>query len=184
MGLPTNSAVENVLATAGTICWTVQLIPQVWKTYREKSTDGLSPWLVLLWGLAGAPLGVYVIVQDLNIPLIIQPQAFAALSILSWAQCQYYGRGCSLAGMIFAVKPSFDAGNKAGVEFFGILSSVIISVALIPQYFEIYQRGEVVGLSIPFMAVDCLGGIFSVLSLVFKTKMDIIAAITYGFWME
>lgn len=38
------------------------------------------------WGLSGAPLGVYVIVQDLNIPLIIQPHAFAALSILSWAQ--------------------------------------------------------------------------------------------------
>ena len=40
----------------------------------------------LLWGLAGAFLGVYVIVQDLNIPLIIQPQLFGSLCLISWAQ--------------------------------------------------------------------------------------------------
>ena len=75
MPLPTNSAAENALATIGTsrpappvrgtyaagncplrhfrrlrrpgtVCWTVQLIPQVWKSWRAKSTDGLSHWLV------------------------------------------------------------------------------------------------------------------------------------------
>ena len=30
----------------GTICWTVQLIPQVWKSWRTKSTDGLSEYLM------------------------------------------------------------------------------------------------------------------------------------------
>lgn len=30
----------------GTICWTGQLIPQVWKNYRDKKTFGLSPWLM------------------------------------------------------------------------------------------------------------------------------------------
>ncbi|KAI0825804.1 PQ loop repeat-domain-containing protein [Irpex lacteus] len=198
MGLPTNKAAENALATIGTICWTLQVVPQIWKSYREKSTEGLSPWLVFFWGLSGAPLGVYVIVQDLNIPLIIQPHAFAALSILSWAQCQYYGNrrpfktcvtlffttlaicGGFEAGMIFAVRPSFRAGHEAGVEFFGILSSVMISFALIPQFIEIFRRREVVGLSVLFMLVDWAGGVFSVLSLVFKEKFDIIAGVTYS----
>jgi len=198
MGLPTNPAAENVLATIGTICWTVQLVPQIWKSYREKSTKGLSPWLVLIWGVAGAFLGVYVIVQDLNIPLIVQPQSFGVLAILSWAQCQYYGNGRSLrtcvallftilaicggfeAGMVFAVEPSFRAGNKSGVQFFGVFSSIIISLALVPQFWEIYRHREVVGISIPFMTVDWLGGIFNLLSLVFKKEFDAIAGVTFS----
>ena len=40
----------------------------------------------LVWGLAGAFLGTYVIVQNLSIPLIVQPQAFGVLSLLSWTQ--------------------------------------------------------------------------------------------------
>jgi hypothetical protein len=34
------------LSPAGAIFWTVQLIPQLLKTWRTKSTEGLSPWLV------------------------------------------------------------------------------------------------------------------------------------------
>ena len=39
-----------------------------------------------LWGLSGAFLGVYVVVQNLNIPLILQPQLFGILCMISWAQ--------------------------------------------------------------------------------------------------
>jgi hypothetical protein len=46
-----SSSSDGALADApplitGTICWTVQLVPQIWKSWREKSTEGLSPWLV------------------------------------------------------------------------------------------------------------------------------------------
>ena len=41
--------------------------------------------------MAALPLGVYVIVQDLNVPLIVQPQLFGLFSLLSWGQCMYYG---------------------------------------------------------------------------------------------
>jgi hypothetical protein len=36
----------KLMFMAGTVCWTMQLVPQVWKSWREKSTHGLSPWLV------------------------------------------------------------------------------------------------------------------------------------------
>lgn len=198
MPLPTNAAAENVLGTIGTICWTVQLIPQVWKSWREKSTDGLSHWLVLVWGVAGAFLGVYVIVQGLSVPLIVQPQAFGILSLISWAQCLYYGQRRSLmvaitafivvvavsggfeAGMVYAVRPAYNKGNHAPVQFFGIFSSVIIALALLPQYYEIYRRREVVGISILFMVIDCSGGVFSTLSLIFAEKFDVIAGVTYS----
>lgn len=46
----------------------------------------LTSYLRLIWGLAAVPLGVYSIIQDLNIPLIIQPQLFGFLSIVAWSQ--------------------------------------------------------------------------------------------------
>ena len=48
-----------------------------------------------MWNVAALPLGVYVIVQDLNVPLIVQPQLFALFTLLSWIQCMYYGRAHS-----------------------------------------------------------------------------------------
>ncbi|KAI0630579.1 PQ loop repeat-domain-containing protein [Trametes polyzona] len=196
--MPANRAAENALGTIGTVCWTIQLVPQIWHSHRTKSTDGLSEWLVLLWGVSGAFLGTYTIVQNLNIPLILQPQLFTVLSFVSWAQCQYYARKRSKAasiamyfaalsifagfevGMIFAVFPSYRAGNMAPVEFFGIFSSILISAALLPQYYEIYKYKEVVGISITFMAVDLLGGVFNDLSLAFKDEFDVVAGVTYS----
>ena len=49
-----------------------------------------------------------------------------------------------------------------------------------PQYYEIYKYKEVIGISILFMAVDLLGGVFSVLSLLFKPKFDVIAGVAYS----
>ncbi|KAF9005988.1 PQ-loop-domain-containing protein [Cyathus striatus] len=192
-----NNVAEQVFGTIGTICWTAQMLPQVWKSWREKSTDGLSQWLVLLWGIASVFQGVYAIVQNINIPLIVQPQLFGFLTLLSWGQCQYYGVKRSLmvtfimtvsviavcggleAGLIFAVRPSHDLGNKTATNVFGILASVLISIALFPQYYEIYKYKEVIGLSLVFITVDLLGGVFNDLSLIFKEELDVIALICY-----
>ncbi|KZT64411.1 hypothetical protein DAEQUDRAFT_678586 [Daedalea quercina L-15889] len=188
--MPSNSVAENVLGTMGAVCWTIQLVPQIWKSWRAKSTKGLSPWLVALWGISVAFMGVYAIVQDLNIPLILQPQLFGGLCLASWAQCQYYGAGRPRAlcvvlyvgaltalagfqvGMVYAVRPSYERGDGRAVETFGIISSILLSLALFPQYYEI---------SVPFMTIDMLGGVFSDLSLAFKPPpFNDIAAISYS----
>jgi len=41
-----NKPVENALATIGAVMWTVQIIPQIFKSYRSKSTLGLSASLM------------------------------------------------------------------------------------------------------------------------------------------
>ncbi|KAG9018699.1 hypothetical protein FRB90_010467 [Tulasnella sp. 427] len=196
--MPVNHAAENVLGTIGTICWTIQVIPQVIKSYREKSTEGLSAWLMFLWAFSGLFLGVYVVVRDINIPLILQPELFTALAALSWAQCLYYGQKKSKllvalsylsfmslfagiqVGLVFAFRAS---PNERALQAFGILSAVIISLGLVPQYVEIWKRKELMrgptGISMLFMAVDMGGGLFSCLSLVFKPKFDGVAAATY-----
>ena len=82
----------NVLGTIGTICWCVQLMPQIWRNYRTKSTEGLPPTMMFLWSASGVPFGAYAIAQKFNIPLIVQPQCFCVLCGVSWAQCLIYGR--------------------------------------------------------------------------------------------
>ncbi|KAG6910220.1 hypothetical protein DXG01_012355 [Tephrocybe rancida] len=179
----------------GAVCWSGQLLPQIWKSWREKSTAGLSPFLVLLWGLAGLPLGAYAILQNLSIPLVCQPQLFGFLALFSWGQCLYYDKGKSHlvaimiagsvmlviggleAGIVFAVRPSM---NQRAIDFFGIFTSVLIAAGLLPQYYEIFKGKEVVGISIPFIAIDWLGGIFSLISLVFRPEFDIIAGVAYS----
>ncbi|KAK0467218.1 uncharacterized protein EV420DRAFT_672174 [Desarmillaria tabescens] len=212
-----NAAAENALGTLGTVCWTIQLLPQIWKTWREKSTEGLSPWLVcvlhlivialsltdlilpsLIWGLTAIFLGVYAIVQKLSIALIVQPQLFGTLSLISWGQCQYYDNNWSIkrsvlavvsivsligglqAGMVFAVRPSYEHGNHRGVDFFGVFASVMLSAGLLPQFYEIYKHKEVIGISKLFMLVDLLGGVFSLLSLVFRDTFDVLAGVAYS----
>lgn len=192
-----NAVAEQVFGTMGTICWTGQLIPQVWKSWREKATNGLSHWLVLLWGISGAFLGVYAFLQRLNIPLMIQPQLFSFLCFISWGQCQYYGEkraravaffmtlsvmvffGALEAILVVTIRPIHDKGNNVPTNFFGILAAVLISAALLPQYWEIYKLKEVVGLSILFISIDMIGGVFNDLSLVFKKEFDAIAAASY-----
>ncbi|KAF8587845.1 hypothetical protein K439DRAFT_1385372 [Ramaria rubella] len=196
--MPANNIAENALGTIGTVLWTGQIIPQNWKSWREHSTEGLSASLVFMWALSAIFLGVYTITQDINIPLIIQPQLFGLLSALSWTQCLYHSqkrslRLCALllasyttigagfeTGMVFVSRHALRSGNSRPVQFFGIMSSVLIALGLLPQYWEIWKRREVVGISYFFITVDILGGVFSLLSLAFKAKFDAVAAVTYA----
>ena len=54
--------------------------------------DGVPGAFRLLWGVSGVFFGVYAIVQDINVPLIVQPQILSALSYLSWAQASTSAR--------------------------------------------------------------------------------------------
>ncbi|KZP33615.1 hypothetical protein FIBSPDRAFT_847535 [Athelia psychrophila] len=199
--MPTNLVAENAFGYLGVIFWMIQLIPQIWKSWRTKSTDGYSHWLALVWAVSAPFLGAYAILQNLNTPLIVQPQVFCFLSLISWGQCQYYSYqrsklraatmtlvvGVFLAGLevslVFAVKSVYHdgVGNTRALDFVGIMSSVLISLALFPQYYEIWKHQEVIGISILFMLIDLLGGVWSDLSLVFKGgKLDVIAAMSYS----
>lgn len=110
-----NHAAENALGTIGAILWMVQILPQIIKSHREKTTKGLSASLMLwvifcslyslvnwltkkksIWALASLFLGAYIVAQKLSIPLQVQPQAFGVLAAVSWCQCLHYERGYSL----------------------------------------------------------------------------------------
>ena len=87
--------------------------------------------------------------------------------------------GVCQVGLVYVIRLSYEKGDNSGTLIVGILSSVFIAVGLLPQYWEIYKHQEVVGISLLFVFVDMSGGVFSDLSLVFKQKFNVVAAITY-----
>ncbi|KAJ6480936.1 PQ-loop-domain-containing protein [Mycena sanguinolenta] len=197
-----NPVAENVFGTMGLVCWTVQLLPQLWKSWREKSTEGLSPWLVLSWAISSPFLGAYAIILNLNVPLILEPQLFGTFCLVSWCQCKHYASKRSWAaaaamalalalvlggfevGLVYAVQTMFDAGSVAALratQFIGIFGSVLLGLGFLPQYVDIWRRREVVGISCLLLTLDMLGGICMDLSLAFKNQLDIVTGITYSF---
>lgn len=165
-----NPAASNVLGTIGTIMWCLQIVPQIVKNYRSQSTYGLSPWLLVCWASASVPQGAYLLIEWVSVPLLIQPQIFAALALVGVGQCFYYRDGgeqvgskftrwqaslCVLAAMIVYGGVEFAffelgrlgkrRGTDAASQVFGILGVIGILGGLVPQYWEIYRIREVVG---------------------------------------
>ncbi|KAK0519797.1 hypothetical protein OC842_007319, partial [Tilletia horrida] len=184
--------------TIATILWSLQLLPQIVKSHRKRTTAGLSAWLLVLWIAASVPQGVYFIVQTINIPLIVQPQLFCALAIVTLAQCWYFAHGlsrtrCILASLLLGLvagalelgfyymckRLSSEGARAAATEAMGLLGAIGLTAGLIPQYVEIWKLREVRGISFLFLAVDTSGGIFAIISLAFKETFDYIGALNY-----
>ncbi|TGZ78246.1 PQ-loop-domain-containing protein [Ascodesmis nigricans] len=80
----------TILGLLGTICWCIQLFPQIYHNWRRKSTEGLPAIMFVTWALSGTPFGIYATTQSLNLPLQIQPQIFLVLCAITWVQCLHY----------------------------------------------------------------------------------------------
>ncbi|GAA5992822.1 hypothetical protein JCM10908_001355 [Rhodotorula pacifica] len=194
-----NSIAENVFGTLGAVFWSIQLVPQIWKSWRRKDTAGLSTFMLFLWFLSGVWLGSYSVTSGLSIPLVIQPQLFCLFSAIAWAQCLHYdsglGRKSALflvagclalgggveAGLIFGTKALQDDGNERLNTATGVLAAILIIAGLLPQYWEVWKYKAVVGISLIFLSIDLLGGVWSLLSLVFAPPpFDPLAAVSYS----
>ena len=80
----------TVLGTIGATFWCIQLLPQIYFSYRLKNTEGLPAVMMVLWAVSSIPFGTYAIVQKYAVPLQIQPQIFCVLSLVCWGQILRY----------------------------------------------------------------------------------------------
>ncbi|CAO2654030.1 Nn.00g107630.m01.CDS01 [Neocucurbitaria sp. VM-36] len=189
----------TVLGTIGTVCWCVQLAPQIWRNYRTKSTEGLPAAMMFLWSMSGVPFGVYAISQQFNIPLIVQPQCFCVLCGVSWAQCLVYGGkwrtwtatlllvgvlmifAAIEAGLIFAIRPAYSRGIEWPVLVIGIVAFITLIAGYFPIPFELLKRrGRVVGIDFVFLTIDWCGAFFSLMALVAQNEFDVLFGIMYA----
>lgn len=63
-----NAVAENVLGTIGTVCWCIQLVPQIIRNYRKKECEGLPPMMMFLWAASGVPFSIYFFGTNGSIP--------------------------------------------------------------------------------------------------------------------
>lgn len=150
-----------------------------------------------IWAIACTFQGAYLVSMRSSIPLQIQPQCFGFFGCVSWAQCLYYGNKVPLRrvllylALLYAVLAGFEvgsvyalwAGERNGVtwpkQMYGWITSALLVAGLMPEYWEIYKHKAVVGISVMFMIVDILGGVFSGVSLFFREELDYTALAQY-----
>ncbi|KAL8900093.1 MAG: hypothetical protein Q9207_005861 [Kuettlingeria erythrocarpa] len=188
----------NVLGTIGTIFWCIQLIPQIWYNWKQKKTDGLPGLMMFIWAVSAVPFGVYAIVQNFNIPIQVQPQAFCCLALISWAQILIYNNAWPVwkasvlaAGiaaffgglqvlLVLTLRGPYDRGVEWPMTLVGVISAVLLAGGLIPPYFEIAKRhGRVVGINFVFLSIDWMGAFFSLMALVAQHTFDVLGGVQY-----
>ncbi|KAF9299664.1 hypothetical protein BGZ74_008777 [Mortierella antarctica] len=198
--MPTTKIIlENIFGMLGIVFWSFQLLPQAIDNYKRKSTEGLSYSMFAIWSLCAVGFGAYSVVQELSIPIIIQPQVFGFLSTLCYLQCLYYGRRTRWSlkktvvggillymGMvvlevvaIYGTRAGLDHQVKGTIEAAGIIPIVLLALGFFPQYFDIYRDRAVIGVSMAFIAADGSGAVFSLISLAFREEFDVLAGMNY-----
>ncbi|KAL7951245.1 PQ loop repeat domain-containing protein [Trichoderma barbatum] len=193
-----NPVAANVLGTAGAVCWSVQLIPQIIINYFRHNTTGLQPSMMMLWACAGVPLGVYNITKEFNVALRIQPQILTLLSLVTWAQCRYYGRKWSIShcllvaipiallmaatqiALIFALRVAHSSHLTWPDTLLASLSAAFLAAGVLTHYWDIYVHRSVRGISFIFVGIDAGGDLFSLISVFFQPKLDILGMVIYG----
>lgn len=194
-----SSIAENVLATAGTVFWCIQLVPQIIRNYKVKDCEGLPPLMMFLWAASGVPFSIYFFGIDGSIPLRIQPQLFTFFCTVAWLQTLYYppirmswkkilafGASFTLisagleAGFIVWLRPVYRHGTEWPMLIFGIIASVLLAIGLLPPYFELAKRkGRVIGINFVFLTMDSTGALLSMLSILVGT-FDVMSMVLYA----
>ncbi|KAF2853678.1 hypothetical protein T440DRAFT_389100 [Plenodomus tracheiphilus IPT5] len=188
-------AAANVLGTLGAVC---ALIPQIVINYRRHNATGLQPTMMMLWAWAGVPLGVYNIAENYNVALRIQPQILTLLSLVTWIQCYYYERqwsvprslavvvpvacimGAVQAGLIIAVRHAKQRDLHWPSILMAAASAALLAAGVLRHYVDVYLYRTVRGISFIFVGIDALGDVFSLVSVVFQPKLDILGMVIYG----
>ncbi|PVI05368.1 PQ-loop-domain-containing protein [Periconia macrospinosa] len=188
----------NVLGTIGTVCWCVQVLPQIWHNWRRKTTDGLPGVMLMLWAGCAVPFGVYAIVQNFNIALQLQPQCFGGLTLITWGQTLYYhnkwrawtatfatvGMAMLFAGtealLIFTLRKPYYKGIEWPMMMMAIIASVMQCVGLLLPFWELAKRnGRVIGINFGFLTIDYAGAFFSLMALVAQHTFDVLGSTMY-----
>ncbi|KAB8069593.1 hypothetical protein BDV29DRAFT_194742 [Aspergillus leporis] len=137
----------NVLGTIGA------LISQIIINYRRHNTEGLQGSMMLLWAVAGVPLGVYNIVEEFN-KVSISECVTAVVPLLVVL-------GALEVALVFALQ----AAKRPGV---------------LRHYWDIYIHRTVRGISFISVGIDAAGDLFSLISVLCEPRIDILGMVIYG----
>lgn len=188
----------TVLGTIATVCWCIQLIPQIYYNWKCKNCSGLPPIMMYLWVVSGIPFGIYFCIIRASVILQIQPHLFMFFCCVSFIQTCYYPPVAKPkskiltimaftvmavvameVGFVLTLRPLYDKGIKWPSLIFGIIATILLILGLLPPYFELSKRkGEVVGINFLFLFIDSLGAWLSIISVILGS-MDVMGIVLY-----
>lgn len=191
---------STALATVGTVCWCIQLIPQVIRNWYVRDCEGVPPIMFFLFATSGIPFAIYFVDQFAGTAFIVQPHLFSFFSFCAFWQSLYYppvSYSWQKATVILAVTVGVCAGVEAGCIvplrhlyakgitwpnlIPGIVASVLLAAGLLPPYWELLKRhGQVVGINFVFLFLDSTGALMSMCGVAVGTgKTDILGLVLY-----
>lgn len=195
-----SDSTATALATIGTVCWCIQLIPQVIRNWYVRDCEGVPPLMFFLFATSGVPFAIYFVDQSANTALMVQPHLFMFFSFVGFWQSLYYPpvswpfRRCwAVLLLVMAVSAGIEAGciiplrrlYNEGTEWPnlipGIIAAVMLVGGLVPPYIELLKRkGQVLGINFLFLVLDSSGAIFSTASVALEPgKLDILGLVLY-----
>jgi hypothetical protein len=84
------------------------------------------------------------------------------------------------AGLIFALRHSKERDLEWPLILMAVLAAALLAAGVGSHYVDIYLHRTVRGISFIFVAIDALGDVFSLLSVVFEPQIDALGMIIYG----
>lgn len=82
--------------------------------------------------------------------------------------------------LIFALRHAKERDLEWPLILMAVLAAALLAAGVGSHYIDIYRHRTVRGISFIFVGIDALGDVFSLLSVVFQTKLDILGMIIYG----
>lgn len=159
------------------IFYSVVYYPQFYLIYKSKKTDGISIWMLLVWGQADFLSLIGVVTLNLELSLIIIGWYHAFIGFAMTLYTLYYETDNKVkkyiaVGLYYCINISismyltitFIYSYEAGTVL-GWVSSVLYIIGRLPQLYLNYRRKNTEGLSMLMYIFTILGNTFYLLSV-------------------
>lgn len=160
------------------IFYSVVYYPQFYIIYKTKKADGISIWMLLIWGQADFLSLIGTIILNLELHLIIIGWYHALIGFLMTLYTLYYEKENKLIKYVSValyyisniticsyltgrMLYNYDAGTTIGW-----ISSVLYIVGRLPQLYLNFHRKSTEGLSVLMYIFTILGNTFYLLSVI------------------
>jgi hypothetical protein len=84
------------------------------------------------------------------------------------------------AGLIFAIQHAKSEGLHWPSILMAVASAALLAAGVLRHYVDVYVHRTVRGISFIFVGIDALGDLFSLVSVVFQPKLDVLGLVIYG----
>jgi hypothetical protein len=84
------------------------------------------------------------------------------------------------AALIIALRAARDKHLEWSLTIMAVLSAALLAAGVLRHYWDIYVHRTVRGISFLFVGIDAAGDVFSLVSVLFQEKLDVLGLVIYG----